>query len=357
MKIAICYEYLTTKGGAEKVVLELAKSLGADIYTLIYDEKTSYAEFKQLRVMQLGCLIKKSPFIQSEAIIKFRRLNLEKYDAIISIGNWAKQIVMNPRNRKVIHYECTPPRFLFDLKDTVEKRLNPVSKGFFVAWANEVRKRDIEASTKIKNYICISKNVQNRIKKYYGIDAEVIYPPAELERYKIGKTGDYFLSIQRLAPEKRVEIQIEAFRNLPKERLLIIGPPDNTQYFRKLKENAPKNVEFLGAVSQEEKINLLANCKAVIQTAFDEDLGLIPLEAMACGKICIAVNEGGFKETIINGKSGILINEPYVENLEKAIKELKIDSETAGVCQKRAAEFSTSKFVSKIKERINKVIK
>jgi glycosyltransferase involved in cell wall biosynthesis len=163
--------------------------------------------------------------------------------------------------------------------------------------------------------------------------------------------------VQRIAPEKRIELQIEVFRELPDEKIVIVGAAteQSTPYFERLKKIAPKNVTFVGSVSDEKLVDLYSRCKAAIQTSIDEDFGEIPVEAMASGKPCLAVNEGGFRESILHGQTGLLINPPYLKNFVKTIKNLDRHNFEPRVCMKRAKLFSEDTFVKNFKRAVAEI--
>ncbi len=360
-KIIVVQDFLLTKGGVERVALTLAEAFEAPILTAAFNPSTTFEEFQKLSIFCLNVKIKKSPFLQSEAALLFRRMNLENFDVIISSGNWAKQVSVRPNNHPHIHYEHTPPRALYDLKDEVKKRLPFPTKPFFEFWCRFMEKLDREATEKVDIFLTNSLNTKRRVIKFYGRrDTKVLYPPVDIE--KIGKgvrkfkgkflDAGYFLSVQRIEPEKRVEMQLEIFRKLPNERLIVVGVPGRniTPYFSRIKKMCPKNVEIRKNVSEDELMLLYANCKAVIQTAIDEDFGLVPVEAMAAGKPCLAVNEGGFKETILHGRTGLLVNPPYVKNFITIIRKFDDYHFSPKECMERAKLFSKERFVREFKK-------
>jgi len=369
MKIAVVHDYLFTKGGGERVVLSLVRNFKADLYTTIYLPEKTYPEFRKVPIFTnpLTTYPKKGIY-QMEAVRKFRHLKISRgvydngyelqYDVIISSGNWAKHVAVKSENHPIIHYEHTPVRVFYDLYENTKKRLPFFVRNVFKVWVWFMKRCDLEAVSKLDKIITNSQNTRRRIKKFYNRDAEVVYPPVDVKKFKYKESGDFFLSVQRIEPEKRVEIQIEAFRRLPNEKLLVVGVPGSNAewYFKKLKKKAPKNVEFLGKVSDKKLIELYARCKAVIQTAIDEDFGLVPIEAMASGKPCLAVNEGGFRESIIHGKTGLLIDKPYVENFVSAIKNFDKYEFDPKECRKRAKLFSEENFIKRMKKVIENVV-
>ena len=357
MKIAIVHDSLSAKGGGERVVLALAKRFKAPIYTTTYLPDKTYSEFKKLKIFSLKIYPIKG-IMHMETIYNFRRLNLSHYDLIISSGEWAKHVGVRENNHPQIHYEHTPIRTFYDLYEYTKNRLSFIPRQIFKVWVWYMKKLDQKTTKKIDKIVTNSQNTQKRIQKFYNRDAEVIYPPVDIEKFKYKPNENYFLSVQRIEPEKRIEIQLDVFRNLPNEKLLIVGRPggNSIYYFEKMKKIAPKNVKFLGLVSDKELIDLYVRSKAVLQTSIDEDLGIVPIEAMASGKPCLAVNEGGFKETIINEKTGLLIDKPYVKNFVDVIKNFDKYNFDHKICRRRAEEFSEDNFIMKMKKVMKKVL-
>lgn len=357
MKVAVCHDFLLSKGGAERVALILAKNLKADIWTALYDPNATYDEFRNINTYELKVLSKSTPFLQTDALFRFRNLSLECYDIIISSGNWAKQVAIRSENHPLIHYEHSPVRVFYDAYNQVKSRLGFPKRQLLTVWCYCMKPLDLEATKKIDLLIANSKTTQTRIKRFYKREASVIYPPVDIKKYNYKKGSDYFISVQRIKPEKRIEMQLEIFRKLPDEKLLIVGKiDDHDSYFEKLRERAPKNVEFLDMVSEQELRELYANSKAVIQTSLREDFGLVPIEAMASGKPCIAVDEGGFRETIVNNKTGFLVRPPYIANFVRIIQKERYASIKPGDCLKQARKFSQETFIKKIKDEIARIL-
>jgi glycosyltransferase involved in cell wall biosynthesis len=203
--------------------------------------------------------------------------------------------------------------------------------------------------------VAISTNVQARIKKYLDRETTVIYPPTATSNFHYQKNGDFWLSVNRLINHKRLEIQLEAFRQLPTEKLIIVGSYESASHFRHYAEhiiaNKPDNVEILSWVDYNKVIDLYANCKGFITTALDEDFGLTAIEAMAAGKPVIAPDEGGYRETVLDGLTGKLITDIDATKLATAIQELGARPESYRIaCQTQAQKFDTKIFIAKIKQ-------
>lgn len=360
MKIAIFHNYLDNIGGAEIVALTLAKELNADIYTTNIDqEKIKLMGFESVinRIYSLGKIPRMAPFRQQLALWKFRRLNLTKqYDYYIIAGDWAMSAAVN--NHPNLWYVHSPLNELWEFKDYIRNNLLSYWKILpYDLWVYFNRQLTKKYAQSIDNWVCNSNNTKNRIKKYYKQNAEVINPPVATSEYYSHEDGDYWLSVNRLITHKRIELQVEAFRNLPKEKLLIVGSYEKEveqfesykAYIEKIK---PTNVEIIHWVEDKKLKDLYANCKGFIATAKDEDFGMTVIEAMAAGKPVITPNEGGYRETV-NNSTGILINNIDAKKLSAAIEKLssklKNNPKTyQKSCLAQAKKFDVSEFVKKI---------
>jgi glycosyltransferase involved in cell wall biosynthesis len=355
MKTAVVFDFLTTKGGMERTVATLAREFKADIWTTEYIPERTYPQIRKFKVFSHPLrFFHHLGLMQTEALLKFRRMDLSGYDLIISSGDWGKHVGIKSGNHPQIHYDNTPVRAFYDLHEVIKKRFPFFHRQAFKAWVWLMKGLDQQAVQKIDKLVCNSKNVQKRVKKYYKMDAEIVGVPINVKKFKRRKPEDFFISVQRIEPEKRIDLQIEAFRRLPNEKLVIVGAAtkQSMPYLERLKRWTPKNVTFAGSVSDEELVDLYSRCKAAIQTSIDEDFGEVPVEAMASGKPCLAVNEGGFKESIVHSKTGLLIKPPYTENLVKAIKNLNKYNFDSRACMGRAKLFSEEVFVERFKRAV-----
>lgn len=356
MKIAIFHNFLDNIGGAEITDLLIARELEADIYATNIDrEKIEKMGFSTDNIFSIGKIPINAPFKQEAAYWRFRFLNLgNKYDFYIIAGDWAMSAAIH--NKPHIWYVYSPTREIWDLYNYTRKYIIPYyQRPIFDCWVSfrrYINKRDAQ---KVERIVSISKNVQTRVKKYLNRDSEVLYPPIETAKYHYQKNGDYWLSVNRLIAHKRVDIQLEAFRKLPTEKLIIVGSYEQSKHFRSyaayIKKIKPQNVEILSWVDQKKLIEMYANCKGLITTSQDEDFGLTPLEAMASGKPVIAPNEGGYKETIINEVTGKLIDDINVDKLIKAIQEIgQSPQKYKEACLLQAKKFDIKIFIDKIKQ-------
>lgn len=205
----------------------------------------------------------------------------------------------------------------------------------------------------VQTIVTNSENIKQKIKKKYKRDADIIYPPIETSTYTCKPHANYWLSINRIVPLKRIEIQIEAFKRLPEEKLIVVGDFEHEEYFKYIQSISPKNVTFLGVISEDEKIRLLSECKGFIFTAKDEDFGMSVVEAMASGKPVIAPREGGCIETVVHEKTGYLIENIDADSVVYAIRKINLAPESyAKECIQQARKFDSFFFTQKIIDKI-----
>ncbi len=365
MKIAVFHNYLEHIGGAEIVVLTLARELHADVYTTNYDkQKIRAMGFADVlpRIISIGKVPINAPLRQQLTLFYFRRLNLgRKYDYYIIAGDWAISGAVN--NKPNLWYSHSPVRELFDLYSHIRKTFltNFISRASYDLWVYYYRFLYRRYVAHAQQIACNSQNVQQRIKRFLGRSAIVINPPIENKKYSCKKSRGYWLSVNRLYYHKRIEMQWDAFSSLPHERLIVVGCYEPSiqfeEYATRMIRTKPKNVTVLSWITDEKLRKLYAHCKGFITTAQDEDFGMTPVEAMASGKPVIAANEGGYKETVINGKTGILIGDINSAKLIHAIEKINMQLEKnpdkyTDACLQRAKEFDTQVFIRKIKKRI-----
>lgn len=354
-KIAIFHDYFGVIGGGEKLVLTLARGLNADVIsTDVNREYIRKAGFDDVNVIEIGKNFPIAGLKQICATLKFSACDFsDKYDFFILSGNWAHYAAFH--HHPNLYYCHTPVRAFYDLREDTIDSQKGLKKIIAYLWVQAHSRLDRYAIKHVDKIVVNSKNVQRRVKKSYKRESEVVYTALPTSEYYFDKIGDFWLSVNRLYPHKRIEMQLEIFRKLPNEKLKIVGwysEGDNAEkYVKNLK--IPENVELLGEIDEKHLIKLYAECKGLITTAQDEDLGLTPLEAMASGKAALATNEGGYRETIIDGVTGWLLPanvDAFVNKIKKiSTHELeKIKDE----CISRALEFDEKKFMEKMKSLI-----
>ncbi|MFH1308284.1 MAG: glycosyltransferase [archaeon] len=358
MKIAIFHNFMDNIGGAEKVDLILARELKADIYTTNIDaNKIKKMGFSTENIFSIGKIPVNAPFKQEMAYRKFRKLDLRnKYDFYIIGGDWAMSSSLN--NKPNLWYVYSPIREIWDLYRYTRRNTVPFyCRPFFDLWADYHRKMNINNINHVDKIVAISENVRDRIKKYLNRQASVVYPPTDTKKFRYKKNGDFWLSVNRLISHKRVDMQIRAFKKIPEEKLVIIGSYEMSRHFQKyasyIKRIKPVNVDIISWVDDESLRELYSNCKGFITTSLNEDYGMNAVEAMASGKPVIAPDEGGYKETMIGGKTGKLIEDINEDKIVSAVKEIREHPRKYKEdCLKQAKKFDVKIFINKMKREI-----
>jgi glycosyltransferase involved in cell wall biosynthesis len=343
MRIAILTgDEFSVLGGAERHIIDAAKALDADIVCPGYDKKLieTYNPEKNVRFISLNKKLPEEPLTQLSGKWLFRRLSIE-YDFYIAMDDMAVEYLR--KGKPHLYYMFTPRRALYDMYYPYLEEISGLKRPFYALSMGIFRKYDRHFVRKyVKNFAANSHNVRNRIFKTYQRNAEVIYPPVHTEKYHYRPSEGYWLSVGRVDKWKRIDLQIEAFRQMPDKKLLIVGPVYPP--FQYLVNTAPENVQFLGPVEENRLYDLYSRCEGLIATAIDEDFGLTPVEAMASGKPVVATKEGGYLESVVDGHTGILIS-ARVENVSQAIIHISENQENyCKECQERAKIFDYSIF-------------
>lgn len=373
-QIAIISDRLTAWGGAELTIKVLSDMYPeAPIYTSVYDKKIT-DQYLPGRTI-IPSIIQYLPFekhLRNEYSIlywlAFKLFNLRKFDAVISVSSAYAKFVSTPGKTKHVCFCLTPPRFLWieGSRSTVHsKRITfKIYNWLFkrpLHWF--LRKLDVRSIEKADVVTANSSEVAGRIKRVYGIDAEIYYPPLDLSDFELNtesKTrGKWMMYLGRVETYKGVEIAIRACSEL-KVPLQVAGAGNDLERMKELvKElNAKGYVKFLGFVSEEQKKKMYFNCKALIYPVRDEDFGLVPIEANATGCPVIAYRGGGVLETLSedNPRTAVLFDEYSVESLKKAIVEFDNYEFNPDNCRKQANQFAKEIFEYKVKNLINNVL-
>ncbi len=359
MKVALVHDYIKEYGGAERVLEALSELYpDAPIYTAFYvRDSNAYEKFKNKKIIPSWAhyIPFFAKFLHSPlrffAPLIWGSFDFSSYDVVIGSSSWyVTKGFRKGKNTIEICYCHTPPRWLYGYKTSVEWQKYWPVKVYGMLIGHFMRLYDFRAAQRVDYFIANSGEVQARIKKFYRKDAIVIYPPVLLsdkQQVISNKKKDYYLIVARLVGAKGLELAIQAaVKN--GFNLKIVGAPSG--YYAV--EKAPKNVEFLGFVSDEELVKLYTNAKAFLALATDEDFGITPVEASFCGTPIIAYNGGGYKETVIHEKTGVFFNEQTVDSLLDAMKRLDLIKIDPKDCIKQAEKFSKERFKESIKNYV-----
>jgi len=336
MKVALVHDWLTGMRGGEKV-LEVFCELFPDahLYTLLHNRGSLSNTIEDMDI--------RTSFIQKLPLIKKRyrhllpifptaieRFDLREYDLVLSSSHCVAKGVITGTDTLHICYCFTPMRYIWDLYNLYfgKERAGMITRVATSLVLTHLRKWDVASNKRVDKFVAISRYIAERIKKNYGRDSDLIYPPVDCSYFKPGLANDgFYLMVSPLAPNKRVDLAVEAFNTIGLP-LIVIG---SGQEESKLEKMAGKNIKLMGWQSDEIVREHYVNCKALIFPGV-EDFGIVPLEAQACGKPVIAFGEGGALETIIpldkeagnrneqlNNATGLFFHEQTTESLAQAV--------------------------------------
>lgn len=353
-KIALFYDWVNQWGGAEKVLLDLIKIYpDAPIFTLVYDQnKTSWLP-KEIKIVP--SIINKLPLAKNNPIIytPFYSIALElfdfsSFDIVISTTSTVGHCLMTPPHVLFICYYHNINRYVYQTP-TKFKILKP--------FLNIYQRVDSIYSTRPDYIICNSQTVKNRIKKQFCRDANIIHPGIDTTYFKPSKNPSkdkYFLLVSRLVSHKKIDIAIKACHQLNLILKIVGEGREKDKLLKLIKSLNTNKIELLGKVSNKKLICLYQNCQALISPQ-EEDFGLTPIEAQACGKPVIAYKKGGLTETVVANKTGIFFEKQTTKSLVKALikfKKLKFSPED---CITNSCRFSSSSFMLNFKQTIDEL--
>ncbi len=366
MRVALVHDYIKEYGGAERVLEALTEAYpDAPIYTAFYKKGSpAYERFKHKKIRTSwvhyipGFSTKLHSPLRFLAPIIWGGFDFSKYDVVISSASWYVTKGFPNKGKAIeVCYCHTPPRWLYGYKTSVEwQRFWPI-KIYGMVIGHFMRQYDFNAAQRVDHFVANSKEVQARIEKFYRRESTVIYPPVSLPKIPKIQKGDYYFIVSRIVGAKGIDMAVEAARRHGFTLKIAGAAAGYYTGLKDMQETAPENVEFLGRVSDEELVKLYAGAKAFIATATDEDFGITPVEAMVCGTPVIAYHGGGYKETVIEGKTGVFFHESSADALVQAVRKfekLKLEPKD---CRKQAEKFSKERFLKEIKAFVQKVAK
>lgn len=321
-RIALYYDSLWVKGGAERVAAQLATGLGADLIVSGVNPKLKeWLDFDGKLIDIGNALIHKTQELGMllEAPARFSRYQpLPDYDVHLFMG--FNSIYAAKPGQKNIWFSLTPNRMLYDHRRLKTTTGSFAKRNFFKVYQQFFTPFDQSAVKNISTIIAQTKGVQERIQTYYNRVSQVIYSPVDTKRYKYISDGDFFLSVGRLVPEKRVQLIAESFAELPHKKLVMVGDGPERKQIESIAKRHP-NIKYLKSVSDEKLRELYGTCLATVYLPMNEDFGLVPIEGMASGKVAIVANEGGCLETVEHNVTGKII--PATKTaLQKTVNEL-----------------------------------
>ncbi len=359
MKVALLHDWTIHMRGGEKVLEALAEIYpDAIIYTLFYDKSGLSPSLQRMQF--------RASWLQHvPGIKKFYRwllpvlpwiaqsVKVEPADLVISSSHCVIKGVPVPKGAVHICYCHTPMRYIWGFEkeyfDKFPKSLKPIMD--FIL--EKLRVWDKKSTDQVDYFISNSENVRARIREFYGRDAEVIYPPLDsfyTPQQNQGTAKDYFLAVSAFVPYKKVDIVIQAFNRLGLP-LFVVGKGPMEAFYKELRKS--EKISFLGAVSDAELKALYSSARALIFPT-EEDFGIVPLEAQACGSPIIAYGKGGALESV---KHGCFFDEQTPESIEAAVRKFEGMNFNRAAIPAAVESFKKDHFKQKVKQFVDKIMK
>ncbi|WP_216656458.1 glycosyltransferase [Nocardioides marmotae] len=358
-EVAIAHDYLTQRGGAERVVLTLARAFPeAPIYTTLFDPEGTYPEFKNLdvrpsRLNAVGILRRQHRAALPLLPAASRSIKVDAEVVIASSSGWAHGF---ESSGKKLVYCYAPARWVYEPDRYLGADPSKVVAAALKVLTPSLRRWDQRAASTADRYLAISTVTQERIRRVYGLEAPIVPAPHSVN------TGDvpprapgtrlpdpgYFLVVSRLLPYKNVMPIVQAFASLPEHTLLVVGAgPQKAE----LRDAATDNVTFLEGLSDGEMAQAYHGCTALV-AASHEDFGLTPLEAAAYSKPSAVLRWGGFLDTVVEDETGVFFDVPESASIVEALQRLMSLEWRTEILRARAEEFSETRFIDRVKSHV-----
>jgi glycosyltransferase involved in cell wall biosynthesis len=343
--VALVHDFLLDVRGAERVFMALCDLFPqADLFTAVYDEDGTEGRFAD-RNVHTSFLQRTNPTARSfRALLPLypyaiEALDLRGYDLVVSSSSaWAHGVIPDDDAAHVC-YCHNPFRYAWNARDATLAHRGPLTRAALSVIFQRWRQWDWIAAQRVDTYVANSETTERRISRYFNREAEVVYPPVETGRFSPAPVGDAYVVLSELMPHKRIDLAVRAFSRLRKPLIVIGNGPDA----RRLRRIAGPTVRFEGRVSDERAATLLAQARALVVTA-TEEFGIAAVEAQAAGRPVIALAEGGVRETVLEGETGVFYEEPTVEALCAAVAgfdPLEVDPQA---CVRNAERFDVQRF-------------
>ncbi|MEQ3478795.1 glycosyltransferase family 4 protein [Klebsiella variicola] len=366
LNIGIVADWLVTYAGSEKVIKEFLEVFPeSELYSIVdFLSDEDRVNFKGKKATT--SFIQKFPFskVKYQKYLPFmplaiEQLDVSKHDIILSSSHAvAKGIITGP-DQLHISYIHSPIRYAWDLQHQYIKEagLDKGMKGMVARWLlHKIRLWDCRTSNGVDHFIANSEFISRRIRKVYGRESKVIYPPVDVNRFKLCENkDDYYFTASRMVPYKRMDLIVEAFSQMPDKKLVVIG--DGSE-MSKIKAKASSNIELLGYQPNSVMQEYMQKAKGFVFAA-EEDFGITPVEAQACGTPVIAFGKGGALETVrpygVNKATGVFFYKQEIKSLVNAVQEFEknIDVFNPQHCRENAIRFSEERFKQEITQFVD----
>lgn len=344
--LALAHDYLLTMRGAERTFAEIAACWPtAPIFTLLYDADAVAAGFAgrtvhTSRLQRLGAGQRTFRYLLPLFPSAVERLPGDDFDLVVSSSS-AFAHGMRPGNGALhVCYCHSPFRYAwFEHERALAETPRP-ARPLMRRTLRRIRAWDLEAAKRVTRYVANSRITQERIMELYGVEAEVVHPPVEVDRFTPGQAEDFLLFVGQIVPHKRVEVALEAAR-LAGRPIKVVGDGPDRERLEAL--YGGPGAEFLGGVSDRRLSDLYARCIALVVPNIEE-FGIAAVEAQASGRPVIAINRGGVRETVVDGETGVLVASEETGALAEALRDTDFDSFDPAAIRANAERFSAAAF-------------
>lgn len=366
MKVALVVDWLTVYSGAERVIEKIIELFpDADLFALV--DFLSDSDRKLFGGKRAATsFLQKMPFAKSIyrhylplMPLAIEQFDLKSYDLIISSSHAVAKGVITGPGQVHICYIHSPIRYAWDLQSEYLREaglINGIRNFFARIVLHYLRTFDVRSSFAVDYFVANSNFVADRVWKFYRRESKVIFPPVSVEQFTPTKIkGDYYITASRMVPYKRMDLVAAAFVEMPDRHLVIAGDGPEAKRIERLCKGS-SNITILGHVEFSKLRKMMEEAKCFIFAA-EEDFGIVPVEAMACGTPVIAFGRGGATETIIDGETGIFFPEQTVESIRSAVERFEMDGKVdSEKCRARAEQFSDRRFKSEFAALVAKAI-
>ena len=359
MRVAIVHYWLVGMRGGEKVVEDLCRIYPqADIFTHVYDP-SSVSPLLRARTVKTS-FIDRLPGARRRyqsylplMPMALEQLDLRNYDLIICSESGPAKGIIPPPHALHVCYCHSPMRYVWNMYHDYRERTGFLTKRLMPLAAHYVRNWDALSATRVDHFVANSQTVRQRIERYYRRDAEVIYPPVEVDSFESApdEVGDSFLMVGELVPYKRTELAIEAFNRM-RLPLTVIGGGERLDAIRKL---AGDTVTVRGPQPFDVLRREYARCRALMFPG-EEDFGMVPVEAMASGRPVIAFGRGGATETVVDGVTGVLFDEQSVDAIVGAVQRFNALSFDTRKAVQHARRFAAPQFRAAFRDHVDTLL-
>ncbi|MCG7929567.1 MAG: glycosyltransferase family 4 protein [Candidatus Thiodiazotropha lotti] len=363
--VAIVHDWLTVFGGAERVLEQLLKLFKqADIYTIVDyldDKDRSFLNNNNITTS----FVQKLPFSKKHyrsylplMPLAIEQFDLSQYDLVISSSYAVAKGVLTGPNQLHISYVHSPIRYAWDLQHEYlhTSGFDKGLKSILVRWfLHKIRIWDHRTSSGVDEWIANSTFIKKRIRKVYRCKSKVIHPPVNTNRFKPTELKkEHYFTVSRMVPYKRIDLIVNAFKKMPDKELIVIG--DGPE-FGKINKNLTPNIKLLGFQSSSIVEEYMSTAKAFIFAA-QEDFGIVPVEAQACGIPVIAYGKGGVLDSVEEGKTGMFFSQQTEDSLIQSIQmfELNYKNFDSNYIRKHADKFSEERFRNEMSETVQRAI-